>query len=58
MPKQRGSGEFLQGTLDMLILRTSARGSMHEYAIAVAIERRSDDVLRVRRALCTLRCIG
>ncbi len=47
MPKQRGSGEFLQGTLDMLILRTLARGSMHGYAIAVTIERRSADVLRV-----------
>jgi PadR family transcriptional regulator PadR len=47
MPKQRTNGEFLQGTLDMLILRTLARGSMHGYAIAVAIERRSSDVLRV-----------
>lgn len=47
MPKQRGSGELVQGTLDMLVLRTLARGPMHGYAIAVAIERRSDDVLRV-----------
>jgi transcriptional regulator len=47
MPKQRGSGELVQGTLDMLILRTLARGAMHGYAIAVAIERRSEDVLRV-----------
>ena len=31
----------------MLILRTLARGPMHGYAIAVAIERRSEDVLRV-----------
>ena len=31
----------------MLILRTLARGAMHGYAIAVAIEKRSEDVLRV-----------
>ena len=47
MPKQRGSGKLVQGTLDMLILRTLARESMHGYAIAVAIESRSEDILRV-----------
>jgi PadR family transcriptional regulator len=47
MPKQKGRGELVQGTLDMLILRVLARGSMHGYAIAVAIESRSEDVLRV-----------
>jgi PadR family transcriptional regulator, regulatory protein PadR len=47
MPKQRGSGELVQGTLDMLILRTLARSSLHGYAVAVAIESRSEDVLRV-----------
>jgi len=47
MPKQRGTGELVQGTLEMLILRTLARGAMHGYAIAVAIESRSEDVLRV-----------
>jgi transcriptional regulator len=47
MPKRRSSGELVQGTLDMLILRTLARGPMHGYAIAVAIESRSEDVLRV-----------
>jgi len=47
MPKQRGSGELVQGTLEMLILRTLTRGAMHGYAIAVAIESRSEDVLRV-----------
>jgi transcriptional regulator len=47
MPKQRSSGELVQGTLDMLILRTLARGSMHGYATAVAIEARSEDILRV-----------
>src|SRR5260370_42030491 len=47
MPKQRSGGELVQGTLGMLILRMLARGPMHGYAIAVAIERRSEDVLRV-----------
>ena len=47
MPKQRGTGELVQGTLEMLILRTLARGALHGYAIAVAIESRSEDVLRV-----------
>lgn len=47
MPKQRSKGELVQGTLDMLILRTLARESMHGYAIAVAIELRSEEILRV-----------
>src|SRR5579863_1949819 len=39
--------DLIQGTLDMLILKTLARGSLHGYAIAVAIEQRSQDELRV-----------
>ena len=41
------SGELLQGTLDLLILKTLARGAMHGYAIAEFIEQTSDEVLRV-----------
>lgn len=41
------SGELIQGTLDMLILKTLERGAMHGYAIAEFIERTSEDVLRV-----------
>jgi transcriptional regulator len=41
------SGDLLQGTLDLLILTTVARGRMHGYAIAEAIEERSDEVLSV-----------
>ncbi|HET9372202.1 MAG TPA: PadR family transcriptional regulator [Vicinamibacterales bacterium] len=37
----------MPGTLDMLILKTVSRGEMHGYAIAQAIQRASDDVLRV-----------
>ncbi len=50
MPK-RGSaaleGELLQGTLDLLILKTLALAPAHGHTIAHAIERRSDDVLQV-----------
>jgi PadR family transcriptional regulator, regulatory protein PadR len=41
------SGDLLQGTLDLLILRTLRTGSLHGYAIAEQIHQRSDDVLRV-----------
>src|ERR687892_2584200 len=40
-------GDLLQGTLDLLILRTLAAGAAHGHTIAYAIERRSDDVLQV-----------
>jgi PadR family transcriptional regulator PadR len=39
--------EMLQGTLDVLILKTVAAGPAHGHTIAHAIERRSDDVLQV-----------
>src|SRR6516165_725677 len=40
-------GEMLQGTLDMLILRTLVLGPAHGHTIAHAIERGSEDVLQV-----------
>jgi transcriptional regulator len=40
-------GEILQGTLDLLILKTLAVGPAHGHTIAHVIERRSDDVLQV-----------
>jgi transcriptional regulator len=39
--------DLLQGTLDMLILRTLLFGPAHGHAIAHAIERGSDEVLQV-----------
>jgi transcriptional regulator len=39
--------DFLQGTLDVLILRTLVLGPAHGHTIAHAIERQSDDVLQV-----------
>src|SRR5690349_24676780 len=50
MPK-RGKppieGEMLQGTLDLLILKTLAIGPAHGHAIANAIEKGSDEVLQI-----------
>jgi transcriptional regulator len=40
-------GDLLQGTLDMLILKTLTRGQLHGYAIAEFIQATSDDALRV-----------
>jgi PadR family transcriptional regulator PadR len=39
--------DLLPGTLDMLILKTLARGPLHGYGIALSIKRSSDDVLTV-----------
>jgi transcriptional regulator len=39
--------ELLQGTLDLLILRTLVAGPMHGYSIAQRIQERSQDVLVV-----------
>lgn len=41
------AGELIQGTLDMLILKTLRRGAMHGYGIAQFIQQVSDEVLRV-----------
>ena len=41
--------ELLQGTLDLLILRTLRWGPAHGHAIAKAIERGSQDVLLVEQ---------
>lgn len=41
--------ELLQGTLDLLILKTLLPGPAHGHAIAKAIERNSEDVLQVEQ---------
>lgn len=38
---------FLQGTLDMLVLRTSLSGPAHGHEIAKHIQRTTDDILQV-----------
>jgi DNA-binding PadR family transcriptional regulator len=42
--------ELLQGTVDLLILRTLLVGAAHGHAIAKAIELSSDDMLRTEEA--------
>jgi len=41
------SGDLVQGTLDMLILKTLALEPMHGYGISVRIEQMSQGVFRV-----------
>jgi len=47
--KKPANGEMLQGTLDMLILRTLIVGKAHGHTIAHVIENTSDDVLQVEQ---------
>jgi transcriptional regulator len=47
MGHERPNGELVQGTLDMLILRTLARGPSHGWGIAQHIKSVSQEVLRV-----------
>ena len=49
MTKSRDDGrlELLQGTLDMLILRTLQWGSQHGHGIGQAIRAQSDELLKV-----------
>lgn len=47
--EQKGRIELLQGTLDLLILRTLLLGPAHGYAIAKAIEFKSDEILQVEQ---------
>ncbi len=49
MPRRESplQSEMVQGTLDMLILRTLLMGPAHGQTIAHVIERRSEDVLQV-----------
>ena len=44
---EKPEGELVQGTLDMLVLRTLARGPSHGWGIAQHIHQVSDEVLRV-----------
>jgi PadR family transcriptional regulator len=45
--KNANRGDLLQGTLDLLILRTVAAGPAHGHTIAHVIEHQSEDVLQV-----------
>jgi PadR family transcriptional regulator, regulatory protein PadR len=45
--RQGLQGDLLRGTLDVLILKSLARGRRHGYAIVESIQNVSDEVLRV-----------
>jgi len=47
--EQKKRIDLLQGTLDLLILRTLLLGPMHGHAVAKAIEFTSNDVLQVEQ---------
>jgi PadR family transcriptional regulator PadR len=47
--KRQTSQEMLQGTLDMLILRTLVLGPAHGHTITRVIERTTDEVLQVEQ---------
>ena len=57
--RKRSDGEHtahLQGTLDLLILRTLIFGPQHGQGIARAIQHESDNVLIVDHGRCIRRC--
>jgi transcriptional regulator len=41
--------DLLQGTLDLLILRTLAKGPMHGWGISLQIQQVSEDVLQINQ---------
>ncbi len=47
--KPKSKLELLQGTLDLLILKTLALGPMHGWGISQRIQQVSEDVLRVNQ---------
>ena len=47
MGKRDEQGELIQGTLEMLVLKALARGSMHGYGVAEWIEQTSQQALKV-----------
>jgi len=47
MERPTDTGELIQGTLDMLILKALLRGPTHGYGIAEWIEQTSQQVLKV-----------
>ena len=54
-PPEDGRLELLQGTLDMLILRTLQWGPQHGHGIGQAIRTQSDDLLRIEAGRSTPR---
>jgi PadR family transcriptional regulator PadR len=49
MAQDQGRLDLLQGTLDLLILRTLQTGPLHGWAVSERIQQISQDVLRVNQ---------
>jgi PadR family transcriptional regulator len=49
MDRKEDAGDILQGTLDMLILRTLVTGPAHGHTIAQVIERTSENALDIEQ---------
>lgn len=47
MGNETDTGELIQGTLEMLVLKALARGPLHGYAVAEWIQGTSQQVLKV-----------
>jgi len=47
MPDRSEKNELVQGTLDMLILKTLSAGPLHGYAVARRIQQASQDFLKI-----------
>jgi PadR family transcriptional regulator, regulatory protein PadR len=49
LKKNQSNSEVLQGTLDMMVLRTLVSGDAHGHTIAKVIEHTSEDLLQVEQ---------
>jgi PadR family transcriptional regulator, regulatory protein PadR len=48
-PREKDQTDLLQGTLDLLILKTLANGSMHGFGISQRIQQVSKEILQVQQ---------
>jgi transcriptional regulator len=49
MQADKVTGDWLQGALDLLVLQTLRRGSLHGYAISRLIEQRSAELFTIKQ---------
>jgi PadR family transcriptional regulator len=60
-PERQGKSDILQGTLDLMVLKTlAAMGPMHGYGLARRIEQLSEDAMQVSQGtiyLCLVRLV-
>ena len=54
----KDKADLLQGTLDMLILKSLSLGDLHGYGIIQRIRQLSDEMLNVEQGSLTLRSIA